>query len=91
MSEPLYEIVMLPNGDVVLQRSDENEEPLVRISFSEEALAILQGHRAEVAKAMIDAGIDAVEQIGGESPDDMSEPEDLQDEFYVEDPSHVVH
>lgn len=63
MSATLYEVVMLTNGDVVLKRVDETEEPLIRISFSEEARYLLNDMQLDVARAMIDAGIDAVEQI----------------------------
>lgn len=70
MSSSFYEIVMLPNGEVVLQRSDEEGEPLLRISFSEEALYYLREGSMDVAKAMIDAGIDAVEVIGNDRPVD---------------------
>jgi len=68
MSSSFYEIVMLPDGEVVLQRSDEKGEPLIRISFSEEALYYLREGSMDVAKAMIDAGIDAVELLGNERP-----------------------
>lgn len=63
MSATLYEVVMLTNGDVVLKRVDETEEPLIRISFSEEARDLLSDMQLDVARAMIDAGIDVVEQI----------------------------
>ncbi len=66
MSSSFYEIVMLPDGEVVLQRSDEKGEPLIRINFSEEALYYLREGSIDVAKAMIDAGIDAVEILGKE-------------------------
>ncbi len=76
MASSLYEIVMLPDGDFALQRTDDQDEPLVRISFSEEARGFLQDASMDVAKAMIDAGIDAVEQIGEEAlfDDNSSEP-----------------
>ena len=83
MSNALYEIVMLPNGDVVLQRTDEQEAPLVTISFSQDAKAMLNEHRITVAKAMIDAGIDAV--------DDLSRST-AEDEFiYSESEEHTLH
>lgn len=70
---------MLPDGDFALQRSDEAEEPLLLIRFSEEARGMLQDASMEVARAMIDAGIDALEQVrmeeaefDGEEP--LSEP-----------------
>ena len=70
MSTTLYEIVMLPDGDFALQRADEQDEPLIRISFSEEARVMLQTAGMDVARAMIDAGIDMVEQLGEELPGD---------------------
>lgn len=63
MSATLYEVVMLTNGDVVLKRVDETEEPLIRIRFSDEARFFLDDMQLDVARAMIDAGIEAVEQI----------------------------
>ena len=75
MSSSFYEIVMLPDGEVVLQRSDEKGEPLIRISFSEEALYYLREGSMDVAKAMIDAGIDAVEMLGNDRMTDEEEPE----------------
>ncbi|MBU2707864.1 hypothetical protein KCM76_17855 [Zooshikella marina] len=59
---PSYlEIIELPDGDIALQRTDtEEEQPLVTISFSEEAKAILQENHVEVAKAMMSAGIQMV-------------------------------
>lgn len=70
MSTALYEIVMLPDGDFALRRADENEEPLIRIRFSDEAREMLQDAGMDVAKAMIDAGIDMVEQLGDETMDE---------------------
>lgn len=59
----LYEIVELSNGDVVLRRvDDESSEPLVRIQFSEESLNYLGESKFEVAKAMIEAGMDAANE-----------------------------
>jgi hypothetical protein len=75
MSSSFYEIVMLPDGEVVLQRADEKGEPLIRINFSEEALCFLRDGSMDVAKAMIDAGIDAVEMLGNERPVDDEDNE----------------
>lgn len=65
----LYEIVVLSDGDIVLQRSDDGAEPLVRISFSEEAHAYIEGKSIEVAKAMIDAVIETVEHASDAAED----------------------
>ncbi|HLS97593.1 MAG: hypothetical protein WDA10_10540 [Porticoccaceae bacterium] len=71
MSTAFYEIVLLPDGDFALQRTDQDAEPLVRIRFSEEALGFLGDAGLDVAQAMIDAGIEAVELLGmgGEGAD----------------------
>ncbi|MFK0572724.1 hypothetical protein [Endozoicomonas sp.] len=58
MSASFLEIVELPSGEIVLRRSDEeNAEPLVTMSFSQELLEFLQGDQFEVARAMLDACI----------------------------------
>lgn len=64
MSTALLEIVDLGDGEVVLQRADEDDsEPLVSIQFSEETSAYLMENNLEVAKAMIQAGIQAAAQL----------------------------
>lgn len=63
MPASLYEIVELPNGDIVLQRAEDAGEPLVFIRFSTKSLAYLGEARFEVAKAMIEAGMDAASDL----------------------------
>ncbi len=62
----LYEITELDSGEIVLQRADEKGEPLVRITFSKESLFFLNDAKYDVAKAMIEAGLDAANEINGE-------------------------
>jgi len=57
MASTVFEIIELTEGEFVLQRSDEADEPLVSIKFSSEALEFLAG------KTMIEAGIHEVEDI----------------------------
>lgn len=64
MAVSLYEIVILSNGDIALQRASEESEPLIRIGFSEDVIAFLEEAKIDVAKAMIDAGIEYFEQLG---------------------------
>ena len=59
MSASLLEIVDLGDGEVVLQRADDESEPLVTIRFSEESRLYLMDNGLEVARAMIQAGIQA--------------------------------
>lgn len=63
MSASLLEIVDLGDGEIVLQRADDDSEPLVVISFSEESRLYLMDNGLEVAKAMIQAGIQAAAVI----------------------------
>lgn len=59
MSASLLEIVDIGDGEVVLQRADDDSEPLVVIRFSEESRIYMMDNGLEVAKAMIQAGIQA--------------------------------
>ncbi len=76
MTLSLLEIVMLPNGDIALRRDSETEEPMVRIRFSSQAKAHLQGHQMNIARAMIDAGIEELESINAATELDGSEIDD---------------
>ena len=63
MSASFLEIVQLPNGDIALQRGDHEGEPLISISFSEESADYIGDAKLDIAKAMIQAGIQAVAQL----------------------------
>jgi hypothetical protein len=72
------EIVEMPNGDIVLQRSDDDGEPLVVIQFSEETKVYLMDGTLEVARAMIQAGIQTAAQLAEQG--DMEIGEEFTDE-----------
>jgi hypothetical protein len=79
VSMSLYEIVELSNGDVVLRRvDDESSEPLVRIQFSEESLNYLGESKFEVAKSMIEAGMDAANEETQDQEEFHDTPEDTE-------------
>ena len=63
MSTSLLEIVDLGDGEVVLQRVEDDSEPLLSIQFSDEANAYLMGNNLEIARVMIQAGIEAAAQL----------------------------
>lgn len=77
MPSSLLEIVDLGDGEIVLQRADDDSEPLLTIQFSEETRIYLMDNGLEVAKAMIQAGIQVAAEIaelqepGMESDSDM--------------------
>lgn len=74
MSSSLFEIVELSNGEVVLRHADSAQaEPLVRISFSQESLQYLGEAKFAVAKAMIEAGMDAASEDSETLLDDFAD------------------
>ena len=75
MSTSLLEIVDLGDGEVVLQRADDDSEPLVSIQFSEEASAYLMENNLEVARVMIQAGIQAAAKMAEMSSVEMESSE----------------
>ncbi|MFL0809003.1 MAG: hypothetical protein K6L76_01180 [Agarilytica sp.] len=67
----LFEIVELPNGEFALCRADENGEPLVSIRFSKESMYFLDEAKVDIAKAMIEAGLEAAGDIQVSDDDDL--------------------
>ena len=54
------ELAQLPDGTIVLRRSDDHDNPIVKIEFSKDSKDFLQGQELAVAKDMIRAGIESV-------------------------------
>ncbi|WP_027949473.1 hypothetical protein [Haliea salexigens] len=73
MATALLEIVDLGDGEIVLQRSEDDSEPLLRIQFSDEARDYLLDNGLEVAKVMIQAGMQAAASISAKDHPDDSE------------------
>ncbi|HTF95821.1 MAG TPA: hypothetical protein VL995_06805 [Cellvibrio sp.] len=68
----IYEIIELTNGDIALARADdETNEPLVTIRFSSESLAFLGEEKFNVAKVMIEAGMEAAGDIADQQAETM--------------------
>lgn len=59
MPTAVLEIVDLGNGEIVLRRSGDDRDPLVRIQFSEETRDYLMDNSLEVARAMFQSGLQA--------------------------------
>lgn len=59
MPTAVLEIVDLGDGEIVLRRSGEDSEPLVRVAFSQETREYLMDNSLEVARAMFQAGLQA--------------------------------
>ena len=63
MSASLLEIIDLGDGEIALQRADDDSDPLVTIRLSDESRIYLMDNGLEVAKAMIQVGIQAAAVI----------------------------
>jgi len=74
VSASLLEIVDLGDGEVVLQRADDDSEPLVVIRFSEESRIYMMDNGLEVAKAMIQAGIQAAAVLAEQGDMEVEAP-----------------
>lgn len=74
MPAALLEIIDLGDGEIVLQRADDDSEPLVVIQFSEESQIYLADSGLEVAKAMIQAGIQAAAVIAERTEQESEAP-----------------
>jgi hypothetical protein len=72
------ELVELPNGDIVLQRSEGDENPLVTIKFSQETREHIVGSALDVARAMVQAGIEAAALAADD--DGFIDEEDIDDD-----------
>ena len=83
MPASFLEIVELSNGEVVLQRVDDDAEPLLRIQFSEESRLYIMDNGLDIAKVMIQAGIQAAAA--------MAEQGDIEIETEREGTTHILH
>lgn len=87
MSSQFLEIVQLKNGDIVLKRSDDEGEPLISICFSDESKSYIGESRIEIAKVMIQAGIQAAAQALDSEFDDY----ETDDEDGTSETKHLLH
>ncbi|GAA5444802.1 hypothetical protein Misp06_02992 [Microbulbifer sp. NBRC 101763] len=85
MSSETFEIIELANGDVALRRAGHKEDPLVSIHFSAESLQFLRKHKVAVARAMLEAGIETVQNL-----DDL-EPGYFEEEDESMPVNHTIH
>ena len=79
MNTAVLEIVDLGDGEIVLQRVEGDSEPLVSIQFSDEATAYLMDNNLEIAKVMIQAGIEAtarLAEVNNVDPESSAEASD---------------
>ena len=76
MTSFFLEIVQLASGEIVLKRADEDSEPLVNIRFSDESIDMMGGAQLDVARAMIQAGMQAAAHVSEKQAKKTSSGED---------------
>lgn len=70
------ELAQLPDGTIVLRRSDDPSNPIVKIEFSGDSKDFLKGQELSVAKEMIKAGIESVSMNVGDFDDFLDSSND---------------
>ncbi|WP_296060606.1 hypothetical protein [uncultured Amphritea sp.] len=63
MSDMFLEIIELDDGQIALRRADSDDEPIMRISFSESVREQLEEECIDVAKVMLTAGIHMISDL----------------------------
>lgn len=63
MSNMFLEIIELDDGQIALRRADSNDEPIMRISFSDDVREQLDDECIDVAKVMLTAGIHMISDM----------------------------
>lgn len=77
MTEKVMELVLLENGDIVLRDADSAEnEPLMKLSFSEDVNKLLKNSKLDIARAMLEAGIERHQEIELAKEQTRQEPKD---------------
>ena len=74
-----YEIVELDSGEVALSSGDPGEDHIISIRFSDKSFMFIDGAKLEIAKAMIEAGLDAISEMSDEESE------------VLEDDSPIIH
>ena len=87
----LLEIVELASGEIALRRPEDTNNPLVAIRFSAESIEYLGEARHLIAKAMIEAGLEAVHDLREQELDAEVDEIDDHDEFETLDGAPVLH
>jgi len=62
--ETLLEIVELENGDLAIRRAEEDGEPLMVVTFSNELRETLDEKYVDVGRMMLSAGVQMVAESG---------------------------
>lgn len=69
MADPMFELIEMENGDIVLKSvDDQSSEPVVTLTFSKTSLLMMKETKMLVAQAMVEAGIAAYAELTEPDP-----------------------
>ncbi|HAU69144.1 MAG: hypothetical protein P8I38_08530 [Arenicella sp.] len=71
--ETTVELVHLKNGDIALRRADSPEQPMVVIRFSDSSLSLVAPDKMDIARAMVEAGIQRFGDIQSQRVEEAKE------------------
>lgn len=74
VTSTVLELIELPNGEIALKRADSDDKPLVNIRFSEESEMAMDDVKMQVARAMVEAGIEAFAELNTVPVEDEEPP-----------------
>ncbi|MCV6611099.1 MAG: hypothetical protein OIF55_10055 [Amphritea sp.] len=87
MSDMFLEIVEMDDGQIALRRADSDDEPIMRITFSDEVREQLDEEYIDVAKVMMTAGIHMISDLNVKSEEERSDSEPVEES----DQPRVIH
>lgn len=58
------EIIQLATGEVIVRRAGQDADPLLTLDFSEESKAYIADATLDIARAMVQAGIETAVELG---------------------------
>lgn len=71
MPDMFLEIVELDDGEIALRKADSDDEPIMRVNFSDHILEQLHDQHIDVAKVMLTAGIHMISDLNQKSEEDQ--------------------
>ena len=81
MSDMFLEIIELDDGQIALRRADSEDEPIMRISFSDDVREQLDDECIDVAKVRLTAGIHMISDLNGKAVEKAEQPEEPEGEL----------
>ncbi|MDO6563468.1 hypothetical protein Q4488_08750 [Amphritea sp. 1_MG-2023] len=96
MSDMFLEIIELDDGQIALRRADSTDEPIMRISFSDDVKQQLDDECIDVAKVMLTAGIHMISDLSVKASEKANKQTprldtDLENDVDFENEDRIIH